>query len=111
MLKADLVGARFVSSDMKNFQGTRSELKSQLAKGWTIASGSNGSYILARPSEAWFSFKTKNGVYRYNLRRDILNYFNMQRLTEKAFKNFRQKLQNEEITLYVLDDGNYEIFA
>lgn len=109
MYKATLINAEYISSNRKLFQGTRSELQSELNKGWEVAGGSNGTYVLVKPAQAIFVFKTIYGIYRYNMREEILNYLKKQRLTEKSFEIFKRNLKAEKFLMYIDENGYYTL--
>lgn len=109
MSKAKLIGASYEPSERKLFQGTRSGLSSMLKKGWEVSNGSNGSYILTRPARAMFAFKTENGKYNFDMREDILDEFDKQRISPKSFEKFKAMLISGEHTMYIDEYGQYEL--
>lgn len=109
MTKAKIIGSEYVSSDRKTFQGNSAALHRELNKGWEVAGGSNGSYVLAKPAQALFVFKVANKVYRYNMREDILDLFNKQRLTEKSFEKFKDMLLDGRLSVDIDENGYYTL--
>lgn len=78
-----------------------------VSNGWKIASGDNGSYILAKPAQALFTFKTAYGTYQYDMRTTILNLFNMQHLSEKSFERFKSRIEKGNIKVFITEAGYY----
>lgn len=109
MDKAKFIHAYYEPSDRKVFQGTRSSLCRMLNNGWEIKGGSNGSYILAKPVKAIFVFKTKNGKYEYDMRQDILDELDKQRMSTNSFEKFKDMLISGERTMYIDEYGQYEL--
>lgn len=109
MANAILLGAEYINADHKHFKGNSSQLHRELNKGWEIARGSNGSYVLAKPAQAIFVFKNEHGTYRYNMREDILEYLGRQRLSEKAFETFKNKIKTGTISVYIDEYGYYTL--
>lgn len=105
MEKATLIFSRYIPSERKPFQGTSISLERELNNGWKISSGDNGTYILTKPAQALFRFKTDSGTYQYDLRKNILNMFSMIRLSEKAFNRFKEQIENGNITVNISTNG------
>lgn len=108
MNKAILINAEYVSSDRKPFQRNNSQLQREL-KGWEIAGGSNGSYILAKPAQAIFVFKDTKWTHRYDMREDILEHAGKQKLTEKSFKTLKNMLKSQTLSVFIDEDGYYTL--
>lgn len=109
MKKAKLISYEYIYSDQKRFQGNYQKLCREFDKGWEVANGSNGSYILAKPAMALFTFRVGNKKYEYNMRNDILKFVNNENLSEKAFETFKDKIEDGTITVYIDEDGYYRL--
>lgn len=109
MYKATLISSYYESSERKLFQGTYTGLSRMLNNGWSVGGGSNGSYILLKPARAMFAFKTEKGKYSYDMKEDILEEFDKQKLSPKSFEKFNDMLMSGKLNMYINEYGEYKL--
>ena len=103
MEKAVFVNASYVESDTKTVQGKRTELKQYFSRGYKVVEDRNGFWILSRPNAVNVEVKSYTGCNTFNMKQDILNHYNRQRMTEKLFEKFYEEALQGKLQFYIKD--------
>lgn len=107
--KSKLISSYYIPSESTPFQGNSSALSKKCNQGWSVKRGSNGSYILVKPSQAIFVFEANSHKYKYDMREYILEVLSKKKLTQNSFDKFEKKIHEGKISVYIDEDGFYEL--
>lgn len=107
MEKATFVNAFYNESSTITKQGKRSSINQYLNKGYYIKEDRNGYWVLVKPASVSVTLKDSDGeLYSFNMKSDILNYYNKTRISQSLFTRFNKDATSGKIQFY-MEDGSY----
>ena len=102
------VNVSYETSKTKGFQGNSRELQKELDKGYKIASGGNGSYVLYMPASAKAHFYV-DGEYRViDVKDEIKTFYNKEKCSQKQVNNINKAFREGKAVL-TYDESNGEV--
>lgn len=107
MEKATFVSASYEKSSSITHQGNRSSIQRYLNNGYYVIEERNGFWILGKPATIMVSLRNSVGkIHIFNMKEDILGYYNKQRLSSTLFNSFINDAVTGKINFY-MEDGSY----
>ena len=107
MKKASFVTASYQDSITINHQGNRDSIKTYLNQGYRITQSRNGFQVLTKPVEILVYLKNSNNIIlSFNMKEDILKYYNKTRISHSLFDKFVKDSQTGNIEFY-MDNNSY----
>jgi hypothetical protein len=94
----------FKKSDNKEEQGKREKIVKYLKQGYKIKEERNGYWLLTKKAECLVSISFDDETEVINLRRQILDFYSKDRLTQNLCDKFEKELKNGSIGVYLKDD-------
>lgn len=108
MEKATFVNAFYNDSSTITCQGNRSSINKYLKEGYYVKEERNGYWVLVKPASVRVTLKnSENEVSGFNMKQDILDYYNKTRISYKLFTQFSKDASSGKIQFYMDDNGYY----
>lgn len=107
MKKATFVTATYHESDTIHHQGNRNSIDTYLNQGYRIVQSLNGYWILTKPISIYVYLKNSDNItLSFNMKEDILKYYNKTRISRKLFDKFVSDSTDGTIQFY-MDKNSY----
>lgn len=108
MKKATFVTAIYEESNTITPQGNRSSIQQYLNRGYNIVRCRNGFWVLNKPSLIYVYLKNDDNItLSFNMKSDILKYYNKERISQSLFKKFVSDATSGKIQFYMDNNGYY----
>lgn len=105
---ATLVNATYDRSSTITHQGNRASIQRYLHKGYHIVDERNGYWTLNKEASLMVTLKDSNNViHSYEMKEDILKYYDRQRISEALANKFIDDAIGGKIKFYMDNDGSY----
>ena len=105
MEKCEVIHVNYEKSDTIEKQGKRKEIEKYLKQGYSEKVERNGYRVLVKPAKVNVDLKNTSGSYTFDMKDEIVDYYNKERISEKLVKNFEQDIGTGKISISV-DNGN-----
>jgi len=105
----EVKGIEYERSDTIEKQGPRDAITKYLKKGYYVKETRNGYWVLVRPARVIITVKSSAGTQDMNMKQDILDYYEKQKISEKLVANFKQDIDNKKIVICLDANGDYLI--
>jgi hypothetical protein len=89
-------------------QGTRDAIERYLKEGYHVKEKRNGYWVLIKKAKVIVTVESSTGTRSVSMKRDILDYYDKKRITEKQVEKFRQDIKKEKVA--VCYDANGDCF-
>ena len=98
----------FEESKKKVVQGDPKKVKSYLNDGYRVETGTNGTFLMYRPSKAVVSYRVDGKKGQQSVKDLIKKHFKVEKVTRNKLEEFVNKCAKREIELkYSEKDGLY----
>lgn len=98
MEKVTNVSVSYEASDRIVIQGKRADIEKYLRQGYSIQEDRNGFWVLMKPLRLLATLTNAYGTNTFNVKGDVLDYYNRRRISEGLIKTFCDDVRSEKIT-------------
>lgn len=97
MEKVTNVEISYEASDRIVMQGKRSDIEKYLKQGYSIQEDRNGFWVLVKPLRLLATLTNTHGTKTFNVKGDVLQYYNRFKISENLIAIFRQDVNDGKI--------------
>ncbi len=106
MVQAKKILVRYIPADIIKTQGDYRSVQSYQRRGYDILGNKNGNWILFRSCKVFVTLDCDGkGIYVFNMKRDIVEFYQRDRISEKLVNQFKKDFNEGKIKIYA--NGNY----
>ena len=106
MVQAKKILVRYIPADIIKTQGDYRSVQSYQRRGYDILGNKNGNWILCRSCKVFVTLDCDGtGIYVFNMKRDIVEFYQRDRISEKLVNQFKKDFNEGKIKIYA--NGNY----
>lgn len=109
MEKVKDISVNYEKSDSIERQGKREDIERFLKDGYHIKDERNGYWLLAKSAMVFVTLKSSDCIKQFSMKRDILNYYGRERVSEGLVNDFKRDFYNEKIAIFWDLQDNYRI--
>lgn len=107
MEKANVLSIEYIKSDTVETQGKRKDIERYLKKGYYIKEQRNGYWVLVKSSRVDVTLNNSECTKTFNMKEDIREYYNRDRVTEALIRNFSKDVKSGKIVFTMDSEGMY----
>ena len=101
MEKATFKDAKYVESSNAGVQGSRTEIKKYLDKGYNVVEERKGYWILNRPCSIKVELENSTEKNTFDMKQDILKHYGRTKMSQKLFETFYKDATKGKIKFYM----------
>ena len=109
MTKVEIQSVQYEKSDTIEIQGTSADIKYYLRNGYFIEEERNGYWVLNKSSRVLAEIIINNKPVLQNIKHEILNYYNRDRISQNLVQKFANDLEAGVVSLYSDSNGGFAI--
>ena len=109
MAKTTVLAMNYENSDNIEIQGKREQIQEHINNGYYIQEQRKGYYLLVKSSKIIVTLSNDDLTKTFNMKADILNYYEKQRLNETLFEKFKQDVEDGTISFTLDSNENYSL--
>ncbi|EOE7347268.1 hypothetical protein ACKTMU_003587 [Clostridioides difficile] len=109
MERCEIYSVEYQPSSTIKKQGTRSDIDKYTKIGYRVTRNSYGNWILQKDAKVYVKIKNSSGIKTFDMRYDIVIFYSRERISEALVLNFKQDIRNGIVSIYMDENGYYEI--
>ncbi|EMB48102.1 MULTISPECIES: hypothetical protein [Treponema] len=109
MTKVKIQSVQYEKSDTIEMQGTSADTKRYIRNGYFVKEERNGFWVLNKPSRVLAEILINNKPVLQNIKNEILNYYNRDRISQNLVQKFENDLVSGSVSLYSDSNGEFVI--
>lgn len=109
MERCEIYSVEYQQSDTMRKQGTYSDIQIYTKRGYEIKDNSYGNWLLKKDAKVYVQIKNSSRIETFDMKYDIIGFYSRKRISEALVANFKQDIRNGIVSIYMDENGNYEI--
>ena len=109
MTKVEIQSVQYEKPDTIDIQGTSADIKYYLRNGYFSKEERNGYWVLNKSSLVLAEIIINNKPVLQNIKQEILNYYNRDRISQNLVQKFANDLEAGVVSLYSDSNGGFAI--
>lgn len=106
---ATFIKGSYVQSESIRIQGSTNKAYSYQRRGYVLLKNLNGYLILGKPAELRMTFEENNKRYTFNMKDDVCEIFNRQKISEALANKFIKDVEKGKFVVNIDPNGLYTI--